>query len=706
MIVFNLRTKMPGKLVIATFCLTASVLALATTTSCRGDDGTVITRAEDLLKLSHDQAISARPVHIIGTVIGRAEQEQHAALVHDGKACVYVRSDTLPAHEWRRGDQVEISGSSNPGGFAPIVVANSIHILGTATIPTPISVSYEELLFGGFNGQWIEMRGIVRSCIWKPELDPPRTELMVATGGQQIYVRVVNSELPSTEWVDSDVRVRGICFHQYTDNRQAIIPRLWVPENEPLIKEWGPPSPLFEGEPQSILSLLQFSAKGSYGHRLLMEGEVVHFQKGSHIYVQDSSQCIRVNTAQDIQLHPGDRIRVLGFPSKMEHAPYLEDATCIKRGVVDRPIQPIPLKTLGDAFPYDPGLVRLTATVVAPVLHREGWALSVENDGYKFPLVFPANLKTAPSAELEPGTRIEVTGISLDTGYWMQDGGSAFSSSFRILVRSAGDIVIVGRPPWWTPQRLYLLLVSLVAASLAALAIVWLQARARFRRQQMSRRLAEGEFAAILNERNRMAREIHDTVAQDLSAITAQLEVARSKLGKANDAALVHINMAREAACSSLQEARRSIWNMRSQVLEDRDLADALTCLLEQTTRGTTTRGLSRVIGGIRRLPSAIENHLLRIGQQAIHNAMLHGHPATLELAVEFSDSHIKLAVKDDGCGFDQEAGDRDLSDHFGLAGMRERIQQCGGSLRITTHPGTGTEIFCEIPIGNDLVSP
>lgn len=674
-------------------------------TPCFGDDAPVITRAEDLLKLSHEEADFARPVRIIGTVIGVAEASQNAALVHDGKACVYVRSDSLPDFVWRRGDLVEVSGSSDPGGFAPIVVASSVSTLGTAAMPDPIPVSYEELLFGGFNGQWIEMRGIVRSCNWKPDLTPPRTELMVATGGQQIYVRVANAELRAAEWVDSAVRIRGICFHQYTDNRQAIIPRLWVPENEPLIKEWGPPSPLFEGEPRSIRSLLQFSAKGSYGHRLLMEGEVVYFQKGNHIYVQDSSQCIRVNTTQDITLKPGDWIRVLGFPYKKEHAPQLDDAVCMKLGVVGKPLAPIALENLAEAFHCDPGLVKLTATVVAPVLHREGWALSVESDGIKFPLVLPASSGAPPSMDLKPGTRIEVTGISLDTGYWMQEGGSAFSSSFRILVRSAADLVIIGQPPWWTPQRLYYLLVSLVVASLVALAIVWLQARARFRRQQAARRLAEGEFAAILNERNRMAREIHDTIAQDLSAITAQLEVARSKLGQGNVAALLHINMARKAACDSLQEARRSIWNMRSQVLEDRDLADALTRLLGQSTHGTPTRALSRVNGGIRRLPSAIENHLLRIGQQAIHNAMLHGHPATLELSLDFSDAHVRLAVKDDGCGFDPQAGGKDLSDHFGLAGMRERIQQCGGILRITTHPGTGTEIFCEIPVaGNDPV--
>ena len=100
-----------------------------------------------------------------------------------------------------------------------------------------------------------------------------------------------------------------------------------------------------------------------------------------------------------------------------------------------------------------------------------------------------------------------------------------------------------------------------MAVSLGVIALVTYLARVRLQKQQLARRQAEGEFAAILNERNRMAREIHDTVAQDLSAITAQLEVARSKLGEGNDSALLHINMAREAACSSLQEARRSIWN-------------------------------------------------------------------------------------------------------------------------------------------------
>lgn len=645
-----------------------------------------------------------------GTVIGVAEASEHAAVIHDGKACAYIRSDSLPDLIWRRGEQVEVSGFSNPGGFAPIVVAASVRILGTAVLPDPVPAAYEELLFGGLNGQWIEMRGIVRSCEWSPDLDPPRSNLMVASGGQRIYVRVAGKELMEEEWVDSTVRIRGICFHEYNNKRQAIIPRLWVPEDELVIKEWAPPTSPFQGEPRSIRSMLQFSAQGSYGHRLLMEGEVVHFQPGEHIYVRDSSQCIRVNTTQDIALKPGDRIRLLGFPYKQGHSPQLDDAVCMKLGDTGKVPIAVPLSSVSEAYPYDPGLVKLTATVVGLVPHREGWALSVTSDGVKFPLILPSSSGAPPAVDLKPGTRIEVTGISMDTGYWMPQDGAAFSSSFRILMRSAADLAIIGQPPWWTPQRLYFLLISLVAASLASLAIVWLRAGARFSRQQAARRLAEGEFAAILNERNRMAREIHDTVAQDLSAITAQLEVARSKLGQGNDAALLHINMAREAACSSLQEARRSIWNMRSQVLEDRDLADALTRLLEQATHGTPTRGVSRVDGEIRRLPSALENNLLRIGQQAIHNAMLHGHPAQLELRVAFTDSHVRLAVKDDGCGFDLHAGGKaqsDHSDHFGLAGMRERIQQCGGTLWITSHPGTGTEISCEIPVaGNELSKP
>ena len=658
-----------------------------------------ITRAEDLLKLSQEEAASARPVRLVGTVIGGSEIGRNRAVVHDGKSCAYIRNDALPDLVWENGAQVEVVGVSDPGGFAPIIVASSVRTLGHGPLPAPIRAVYEELLWGGLNGQWIEMRGVVRSCRWYPDLSPPGSVMMLATGGQQISVRVSGKELTADRWVDSSVRIRGICFHRYNDQRQALGPRLWVPENEPVIQEETPPENPFEGTPRSIRSLLQHSGKGAYGHRMLIEGEVIHSEAGSRIFVRDGSQCIQVNTSQDVRLGPGDRIRVLGFPYKSEHSPSLDDAICkITARAVKLP-EPLDLSRIADAYSHDPELVRLTATVIGRVLHRDGWAISVTSEGVQFPLVLPASSGAPSALSLKPGARIEVSGICLDSGYWMPDGVTVFSSSFRILLRSPADIRVIAEPPWWTPGRLNILLGSLVAASLGAIALVTLVSRVRLRRQVADRRQAEGEFAAILSERNRMAREIHDTEAQDLSAIAAQLEVARSKLGPGNDGALLHITMAREAACSSLQEARRSIWNMRSQVLEDWDLAEALIRLLEQATRGTATRGVGRVSGDMRRLPSAQENNLLRIGQEAIHNAMLHGHPGMIELTMDFSDIRVRLCIKDDGCGFDPVAADKEPSIHFGLAGMRERIQQCGGILNISSKPGIGTEISCEMAV-------
>jgi len=132
-----------------------------------------ITRAEDLLKLSQEEAASARPVRLVGTVIGGSEIGRNRAVVHDGKSCAYIRNDALPDLVWENGAQVEVVGVSDPGGFAPIIVASSVRTLGHGPLPAPIRAVYEELLWGGLNGQWIEMRGVVRSCHWYPDLSPP-----------------------------------------------------------------------------------------------------------------------------------------------------------------------------------------------------------------------------------------------------------------------------------------------------------------------------------------------------------------------------------------------------------------------------------------------------------------------------------------------------------------------------------------------------
>jgi signal transduction histidine kinase len=146
----------------------------------------------------------------------------------------------------------------------------------------------------------------------------------------------------------------------------------------------------------------------------------------------------------------------------------------------------------------------------------------------------------------------------------------------------------------------------------------------------------------------------------------------------------------------SQEEARRSVMDLRSQALESRDLAGALTELARQMTYGTPAMADVRVEGPARRLDASDEHHLLRIGLEALTNAIKHAGAGRIDIIIKFSANDTELIVQDDGCGL--EHGPQDLPGRFGLLGIRERVDKIGGVLHITGERGTGTRLSVQLP--------
>lgn len=201
---------------------------------------------------------------------------------------------------------------------------------------------------------------------------------------------------------------------------------------------------------------------------------------------------------------------------------------------------------------------------------------------------------------------------------------------------------------------------------------------------------------AILDERNRIAREIHDTLAQGFTGIVLQLEAAEQSMFESPQHAATHIDSAKRLARESLNEARRSVWALRPGQLEQRDLAEAIRREAELLASEGSVSTRYRVTGTRRRLPVEVEGTLLRICQESLTNIRKHAaaHHADVELV--FGDDVITLHVHDDGMGFDP-ALPRNGS--FGLIGIDERARQCRGGARVTSAPGKGTHIEVEIPV-------
>jgi PAS domain S-box-containing protein len=209
----------------------------------------------------------------------------------------------------------------------------------------------------------------------------------------------------------------------------------------------------------------------------------------------------------------------------------------------------------------------------------------------------------------------------------------------------------------------------------------------------------QAEAASILEERNRMAREIHDTLAQAFTGILAQVGAAKQVLTDDVEATQAHLDLIKELARTGLSEARRSVVALRPQLLEEGSLQSALHRLVAQTrTAAMDTTLYYEVEGAVYSLPTEVESNLLRIGQEALTNAMRHANADEIRVELVYDRDRVCLRVKDNGQGFG--VGSIPSSEGFGLLGMSERAERIGAQLTIRSQPGQGTEIIVTVDRG------
>jgi signal transduction histidine kinase len=202
--------------------------------------------------------------------------------------------------------------------------------------------------------------------------------------------------------------------------------------------------------------------------------------------------------------------------------------------------------------------------------------------------------------------------------------------------------------------------------------------------------------AAILKERTRMARDIHDTLAQGFTGVIVQMEAAEEALLEDDsEHAIGHVHRARQLARESLREARRSVHALRPQALEKAAFADALEAIIKNTAAGTALRTEFRITGQPRELAPLVEENLLHIGQEALTNSLKHAHATKFQAQLSFNPDAVYLELQDNGDGFNVGYAN---GGGFGLIGMKERAEQIGATVDVSSKPGAGTSIVAVSP--------
>jgi len=240
------------------------------------------------------------------------------------------------------------------------------------------------------------------------------------------------------------------------------------------------------------------------------------------------------------------------------------------------------------------------------------------------------------------------------------------------------------KPPFYRTR--WFVLAAAAGAILLACGLYWL------RIHEMHAR-----YAAVLEERNRISRDIHDTLSQNLAGIALQLDSVHMQLPDAGGGLRESIEQACNMTRYSLAEARRAIVDLRSEGLEPRALEDAVPEIAGRVAPALHTQ--VEVAGTPRRIHPVAERNLLRILQEALTNTVRHAGVCNVRVELRYAPDLFVLRVRDDGSGFEPAKAAGTETGHFGLIGMRERAERIGGRLTLYSKPGAGTELRVEVPI-------
>jgi signal transduction histidine kinase len=648
-----------------------------------------LTSLSDLRGLSAEVASSGVPVSIEGTVVGLVPSAPFHFFLHDGTSGCFIKTilKGRPAIPVVPGDRVMVTGVSDALGYYPSVKDGHVRVLGKAPLPLPVTPDAGELFSPHLDSQWVEVPAIVTGF----EIADKCVTLNVEVHGLPFKAELPPSpdaEKTAVSLMQQPVRMRGIIGTIFNAERQMTDRHFFVPDFAAIV----PAAPTNTGGIPPLLDVSRLLT-GSFGPTALvrLRGVVTQLDRKG-FYLRDSTGSTLILTADADDFAPGSMVEAEGFGMVAPFRPVLRAIRVVKSGE-STPITPV-------AFDYHKEnlssrhseWITLEADFLGQTEGRGEAILQFSKGGRFFEGLLPEQNKKHPV--LAAGDRVRLTGIcelttskALPRIDWV-DG-------FRILLPQNGGIEIVSRAPWWTPRRLLFALGIMSGAAALGFSGTWL-----LRRQVKGQMLIISDKLrneAVGEERDRMARELHDTLEQQLSGVALQLDSLDHAITRNPAAAADTLSLARRMLRYTRNEARRSVWNLRSKVLEQDGLTAALSAITE--TAGSTRSTVEFVVRGNERpLPPGADMHLLRIAQEAITNSTKHGGAAHIRMELEYLAEITRLTITDDGSGFDPSASHLISGSHFGLLGMRERAGKIGACLTVLSSPAQGCTVTVALP--------
>jgi signal transduction histidine kinase len=680
----------------------------------------------DLLALTSD-AIAARPLVRIEGIVTVAQP----LLVQDDTGAIFVNdlavwSKGQPVAAIRAlGARVGVTGRLTPGGFVPMVLADAIDVLGSGELPPADPIELGTLFGGAATGRRIAIDGIVQGS----RDDAATWVLVVESAARRLFIDLPKDVFPDDPGtlVDARIHCAGSVLAVRNTRGDFLGPVVRVVRREDLAVLEPAPSTAFEAPLVPLEAIARYRSPALNGRRFRTAGTVTCRVPGEFLCLQSGLNGIRVSTLDTQPLAVGDEVEVAGFLDSSADVGRVVEAV-VRRTGSGPSLEPLPispadiLRVNGEAVArgamatpssYEGCLIEFPARLVDQQVHADGgWmTLAAGETNVDVTFVGPG---FESLARLEPGSRIDVTGVvKLDftesrSGQLARRQPSV--ERLGVLIREPGDVRLVEPPPWWTPRRLLAAVAASLAAVVASLAWIWSLRRevaiqsSRAADEAAARREAAVDYEITLRERNRLAANLHDTILQTVTGIGYQLKACLRTTGDGSadalDGTAKHLDVARKMVDHAAEQLRGTVWSLRSLPLEGGTFHDSLQALVERVGAGHPAGITIEYRGPHPDLPDYVVGNLILVIQEAVHNALHHGDPRTVRIIVghEPAGPAIEVEIGDDGCGFTPGAQRGPTQGHFGLEGMRERVQRIGGRLSVESTPGAGTVVRATIP--------
>ena len=317
--------------------------------------------------------------------------------------------------------------------------------------------------------------------------------------------------------------------------------------------------------------------------------------------------------------------------------------------------------------------------------------LLLEQDGFTIQI----DCGDAPSAiqDLEIGSLVSATGICVvDSDFWRPSAMLPKTRGLFLVARSESDIVVLKSPPWWTPAKF--IVAASVMGGIIVLILIWnasLRVLVRLRTREAIRaqsKKLESEFRVA--ERTRLAADLHDSFSQNMSIIGYHVAALQNSLAEKDAASASRLSTVAKMIKSCLVDLRRCLWDLRNDVLDEPNFAEALRRTVEPVSADADV--CIRFDGRRSAISDATAHAMLNIVRELVANAVMHGRANHVRITGEVGANGLSLSVRDDGCGFDPEHRPGTGEGHFGIDGIRARLEKINGTLKIESAPGNGTK--------------